>query len=411
MNNLMMEFPVYTKWLCGTVTSARRTLRFQTMSDATPILQSLLSALRENANTTLESASSLPPSIYHNPDILELEKTCLFDKEWICLGRAAEIPEPGDFICRDIVGSPVFVLRQRDNSLKVFANVCVHRSAQLLSGSGHVSRISCPYHSWTYDLDGQLIGAPFMQQTKDFDVANYELKELACEVWQGFIYVSLQANPVPVCDRLATLTNHIGNFRTADYVPVFATEENWNANWKCLVENFMDAYHIHRVHRDSFGKYGSFEDKTELFAGEDAFSYLYVDEGELNPSVNAHSDNTWLKGPDRNRTWVINIFPSHTIQLQPDMMWYLSILPDGLDKLNVRWAVSIPAEILNGAEDRQAVIDEEMNLLHQVNSEDRSIVENVFRASASRDAVQGPLSWLERNVWDFWRYLARQLAP
>ena len=381
------------------------------MSDKTLKCQSLLAALQRTANSTLESASSLPPPIYHDREFLELEKSCLFGKEWICLGRTAEIPEPGDYICRNITGSPVFALRQRDDSLKVFANVCVHRSAQLLSGSGHVSRISCPYHSWTYDLDGQLIGAPFMSQTKDFDVANYELKELACQIWQGFIYVSLQSNPTPVDVQLASLANYIGDFRIADYVPVFATEETWDANWKCLVENFMDAYHIHRVHKHSFGKYGSFEDKTELFSGKDAFSYLYVNEGEVNPTVSAHPDNTWLNGPDRFRTWVINIFPSHTIQLQPDMMWYLSILPNGVDKLNVRWAVSIPAEILDDAEDRQAVIDEELDLLHQVNSEDRSIVENVFRATASRDAVQGPLSWLEQNVWDFWRYLARRIAP
>lgn len=380
------------------------------MPDAQSILHSLLSALHNTATTTIESASSLPPSIYHSPEFFDLEKSQLFGKEWICLGRSAEIPEAGDYICRDILNAPVFVVRQRDGSLKVFANVCAHRSARILDGEGHVSRISCPYHSWTYDLDGQLIGAPFMQRTKGFDVASFELKELACETWEGFIYVNLHPDSVPVNGRLAALTDHIADYRIADYVPVYSTEETWNANWKCLVENFMDAYHIHRVHNNSFGKYGSYEDKTELFSGDDAFSYLYVNEGDVNPSVMAHPDNTWLTGPNRLRTWVINIFPSHTIQLQPDMMWYLSILPDGLDKLNVRWAVSIPAEILNAADDRQAVIDEELDLLHQVNSEDRSIVENVFRATASRDAVQGPLSWLERNVWDFWRYLARELC-
>jgi phenylpropionate dioxygenase-like ring-hydroxylating dioxygenase large terminal subunit len=99
------------------------------------------------------------------------------------------------------------------------------------------------------------------------------------------------------------------------------------------------------------------------------------------------------------------------MQLQPDMLWYLSILPDGLDKVNIRWAVSIPAEILEAAKVRQAVIDEVMALIHQVNGEDRPIVENVFRSTASPDAAQGPLSYLERNVWEFGRYLARRLAP
>jgi phenylpropionate dioxygenase-like ring-hydroxylating dioxygenase large terminal subunit len=127
-------------------------------------------------------------------------------------------------------------------------------------------------------------------------------------------------------------------------------------------------------------------------------------------SVHAHADNTWLQGPDRLRTWLINVFPSHTIQLQPDMLWYLSILPNGIDKVNIRWAVSIPADILDAAKVRQAVVDEVMTLIHQVNGEDRPIVENVFQSTASPDAVQGPLSWLERNVWEFGRYLARQLT-
>ncbi len=372
--------------------------------------ENLLQLLAENANASFDAAKSLPPSIYHSSEILELERERLFRKEWICLGRTAEIPKQGDFLCRDIVNAPVFAIRQRDDSVKAFANVCVHRSSRLLSGAGHVSRISCPYHSWTYALDGKLIGAPFMDKTPGFDVANHKLKELVSETWQGFIYVNLQADPEPVGERLSALTELVGDFRMANYVPVFSEEETWNTNWKCLVENFMDAYHLHRVHKKSFGKYGSSEDQTHLFPGEDAFTYHYVQEDEGPRSVNAHPDNSWLQGPDRRRTWLISIFPSHVIQLQPDMLWYLSILPDGLDKVNIRWAVSIPAEILEAAKVRQAVIDEVMALIQQVNSEDCPIVENVFRATASPDAAQGPLSYLERNVWEFGRYLARHLA-
>ena len=162
---------------------------------------------------------------------------------------------------------------------------------------------------------------------------------------------------------------------------------------------------------ESFGKYGSSEEQTKLFDGEDAYSFHFVEEGDGPKSVHAHANNTWLTGPDRNRTYLINIFPCHTIQLQPDMLWSLSILPDGQSKVHIRWAVSIPAEILDAARDRQAHIDGVMKLLHQVNSEDLPIVENVFRTTRSPDAEQGPLSYLERNVWQFGRYLARKLCP
>jgi phenylpropionate dioxygenase-like ring-hydroxylating dioxygenase large terminal subunit len=129
--------------------------------------------------------------------------------------------------------------------------------------------------------------------------------------------------------------SHLRGFRMSDYVPVFSREEIWDTNWKCLVENYMDACHIHRVHKHSFAKYGSSEEQTSLFDGEDAFTYHFVQEDGRRNSVYAHPANTWLKGDDRNRTYLINTFPSHTIQLQPDMLWYLSILPCGQGKINI----------------------------------------------------------------------------
>ncbi len=372
--------------------------------------EDILNCLAESVDRDFSDGRTLPPQIYHDQGILELETDRLFRKEWICLGRQAEIPNTGDYICRDIVESPVFVVRQRDQSIKAFANVCVHRSARLLESDGHITRITCPYHSWTYALDGQLIGAPFMNETPGFDIHRHRLRELDCDTWEGFIYVNLDPDSPKLSQRLGALSEQVGDFQMADYVPVFSRVDTWNTNWKCLVENYMDAYHIHRVHKGSFGKYGSSEAQTSLFNGEDAFTYHYVQEDEGPKAVQAHPDNTWLKDANRNRTFLINIFPSHTMQLQPDMLWYLSILPGGLDMVNVRWAVSIPAEILAGAKNREAHIAEVMRLLHQVNSEDQPIVENVFRSTRSPEAGQGPLSYLERNVWQFGKYLARKLC-
>ena len=369
----------------------------------------ILAALAANAAGAFDEALSLPPGIYHDAEILRREVAEIFRREWLCLGRLAEIPNAGDYIARDLAGAPVFVIRQRDGDVKAFANVCRHRAASLLEGDGHVAKISCPYHSWTYELDGQLIGAPFMQETPGFDVKTQRLRELRCDTWQGFVYVC-QGDAPTLGDRLASLGDLVGDFRMGDYAPVYTTEETWNTNWKCLVENYMDAYHVHRVHRDSFGKYGSSEEQTHLFDGEDSYSYHYVQEETGDKSVSPHPDNTWIRDENRHRTWLINVFPAHTMQLQPDMLWYLSMLPDGVDKVRVRWGVSIPGEILEGASDRQAVIDEQMDLIHQVNGEDKPIIENVFRTTRSPDAIQGRLSYLERNVWQFGRYLARNLC-
>ena len=369
----------------------------------------LLRMVAENAARDVSDAQSLPPEIYHHPDILNLETERLFHRGWICVGRTAEMPKAGDYIAVDIIDQPIFVIRQKDGSVSAFPNVCLHRCSRLLDDRGHVSKISCPYHSWTYNLDGQLIGANFMQQTAGFDTADYKLGALACDIWQGFIYVNLEQNTPPLSEQLMALDAEVADYRMADYVPVFEAHDVWNANWKCLVENFMDVYHLHRVHATSFGKYGSFEDVTTILPGNDACAYMYVQEEPSPYNVEAHPANTWLKGDKRLRSYVINIFPGQTIQLQPDMLWYLSIQPQGVDKISIHWAVSIPKEILDNAEDRQAEIDSVMELLHQVNSEDKKVIESVFRATKSNAAKQGPLSYLERNCWDFGRYLAREL--
>ena len=369
----------------------------------------ILAVLAENAARKSADGQSLPPAIYHSEEIFKLEIEKLFLRGWICIGRAAEIPRPGDFAAFDIIDQAIFIVRQKDLAVKAFPNVCLHRCARLLSGRGHVSKVSCPYHSWTYDLDGSLVGAPFMQKTPEFKTADFVLASLPCEVWQGFIYVNLDRNAAPIGDALATLGGEIADFHMEDYVPVYEEEEVWNTNWKCLVENFMDVYHLHRVHAESFNKYGSFEDVSKFFPGEDAYAFHYVQEDGGPNSVAAHPENTWLQGDMRHRTYLMNIFPSHVVQLQPDLLWYLSILPDGIDKVRIRWAVSIPGEFLDNAADRNGHIAEELALLKQVNSEDRPTVESVYRATRSRDATQGPLSWLERNVWDFGRYLARNL--
>lgn len=370
----------------------------------------ILERLRQNAERPFHDALSLPPAVYHDSDIYALEVEKIFHRDWICAGRLAEIPRPGDYIAFDIVDRPVVVVRQADGTAKAFSNVCRHRSSRLVTGCGHARRLVCPYHSWTYELDGRLIGAPFMQDRAGFDMGAVALRELRCTAWQGFVYVSLDPGAAPFAAQLTELDEQVGKLEFADYVPVHAATEVWSSNWKCLVENYMDVYHLHRVHADSFGKHGSNEDTTYFFPGNDFFCYHYVQEADDKWSVRAHDNNDRVKGDERHRTWLINVFPTHTIQLQPDLLWYLSILPLGVDRLEVRWAVSVPQDFLDDPDGGEKHVRENLELLIQVNAEDRQAVERVHSGTAEPEAAQGPLSSLERSVWDFGRYLSRRLA-
>lgn len=372
-------------------------------------LKTVLDDLRRTAALDFNAARSAPPSIYHHPELLSLEADKIFKQEWICVGRTEEIPNTGDYLTYEIIDQPVFVIRQKNKSIAAFANVCAHRCAKLLNGNGCSTRISCPYHSWTYALDGQLIGAPYMDQTPGFDKQDYHLATVRSEIWEGFIYVTLNNELMSVAKRLKGLQEIVGQYRMADYEPVFEGDEIWDTNWKCLVENFMDAMHIHRVHKDSFAKDGIAEDRTTCFEGDPYFTWHHIEANSDTGRGFAHESNTWLSEEYRSRILLLGLFPNHTIQLQPDLLWYLSIMPHGVGQVRIRWRVSIPSEILDSSPNREEYVAGIKALLIQVNSEDRPVVEGLFQATASTLAKAGPMSHLERNVYEFDRYIARKL--
>ena len=379
-------------------------------------MKDLLNSLARATALEFEQATSMPPQIYYSIDLLDLEIEEIFRKEWICIGRTAEIPNTGDYLTFEFLDQSVIAIRQKDASIKVFANVCAHRCTKLLEDRGNSGRIVCPYHAWTYRTDGQLIAAPYMDQTPGFDVKDYRLKEVRWEVWQGYIYITLNQDAVSVSERLAGFEKVIGRYQIENYIHAFTCDAIWPANWKCFVENYMDAYHIFKVHKDTFGKYGSAEEVTTMYDGDDNFTYHLVDIGAQTHNTSdsgagvAHPDNKHLDGSWRTLTVLGCVFPAHTMQLQPDMLWYVTVQPHGVGHFRMRWSVSIPPEIMNGIDNPEQYIEETRELLIAVNTEDEGIIRRVFQGARSSQATPGPYAYLERNVFRFGQYLARRLT-
>ncbi len=137
-----------------------------------------------------------------------------------------------------------------------FSNVCRHRMMTLLEGKGSCRRrIVCPYHAWTYDLDGSLIAAKHMDQTNRFDMAKIKLPKVRCEVWNGWIYITMNAKAPTPAKKLAALDKIIADYGAGDYVEVDTQEHVWQTNWKLLTENFMEGYHLPVTHRKTVGAY------------------------------------------------------------------------------------------------------------------------------------------------------------
>src|SRR5438067_12415604 len=155
-----------------------------------------------------------PGRYYTSPEIYAEEQDPIFTVIWVCGGEAAEIPEAGDYVLRRIAGESVIVVRGRDGALRAFYNVCRHRGTRLCEEpQGRFSEtIQCPYHAWTYTIDGQLIGAPHMNEVPGFDKGDYPLHPVALETWEGFAFLNLVREPEPLLQAFAPPVGRVSLF-------------------------------------------------------------------------------------------------------------------------------------------------------------------------------------------------------
>jgi Rieske 2Fe-2S family protein len=178
---------------------------------------------------------------------------------WVCIGRAAEVAEPGDFLVRDLAGESIIVARNRAGELRAFYNVCAHRGTKLLDETGlgacgHVSKaFKCPYHAWAFDLDGQLIGTPNVDEDEAFDRADYPLHAIAVEAYAGFLFVHLGAGgpdrslDESLRDGVESITNFV-RYRMDELRVGVRIVYEVKANWKIVVENFNECLHCPTIH-------------------------------------------------------------------------------------------------------------------------------------------------------------------
>ena len=385
------------------------------MTDATAIHEpqangeAALKKLAEWGDKPFEQAQTLPPEAYLSQHVLGLEQEYIFKGDWICVGRAESIPQPGDYMTSDILDQPVFVIRDHDRQIRAISNVCLHRMSRLLEGTGCAKRITCPYHAWTYELDGTLRHAPHMEKSPAFSKCDDRLPSIACEQWERWLYVTLAPSPVSVATQLQPLYDTVvGRYRMAAYVETFREEHVWQTNWKVLAENFMESYHLFKLHRKTVGPH-SRVDEMECPPGGDAFNYHWITKESSLAIGNAHPDNQHLEGDWRRTTALITIYPSHLITLAPGYFWYLALQPYGIDQVRIVYGGGMAPEYVKD-ERCLEYLEELKTLLDEVNAEDRIGVENVFRGMKSHLAKGGHLCHLERPNYEFGQYLTRRLC-
>ncbi|MBO9559346.1 MAG: aromatic ring-hydroxylating dioxygenase subunit alpha [Caulobacter sp.] len=359
----------------------------------------------------------LPGWIYANERFFREEQDKILRPSWQIVCHLNDIPAAGDFHTFEFLGESVVVVRGKDGGVKAFANVCRHRAARLLDGpTGRCARIICPYHAWTYALDGRLIAAPYPETYPALDVDKQGLAPFQVEVYRGFVFVRLEgANSEEggpsVAEMMAPYDHELEPYRFEEMVPFGRVTLRPRAvNWKNISDNYSDGLHIPVAHPGLtrlFGKGYGVEAETWV----DKMWGQLIDELSRNPSERLYQrilpDAEHLP-PERKRLWTyFKLWPNQAFDIYPDQVDFMQFIPVSPTKTMIREiAYALPDE----RREMRAARYLNWRINRQVNAEDTELVARVQQGMASRTFTAGPLAVTEVSLRSFGRKM-RALIP
>jgi Rieske 2Fe-2S family protein len=359
---------------------------------------------------------TLHRDFYFSPDIFRREQERIFYREWFCAGRDEELPETGDYLVLDVAGESVIVVRTRDGALAAHYNVCRHRGSRLVPEGCKGSfggAIRCPYHSWTYTLDGSLRTAPFLEEGDGLDKTSLSLFPVAIESWGGFFFLNL--TPGEVANRDDHLLSRLGGIpeRLCRY-PLEQLRAGQRltyevaANWKVMLENYNECYHCGPVHPElcrlvpAFKQRGGSELDWERGIPHREGAWTFTETGTTN-----RRPFDGLNGDEQVRHKGELIYPNCMISLSADHVTAYSLWP--IDPEHTRVVCEFlfhPSEIARSGFDPADAV----NFWDLVNRQDWAICENVQRGMRSRVFETGYYAPMENASLDIRRYIEKKLA-
>ncbi|HET7219372.1 MAG TPA: aromatic ring-hydroxylating dioxygenase subunit alpha [Vicinamibacterales bacterium] len=359
-------------------------------------------------------AQTLPARYYVDQACFAHEMDALFRTMWVCAGRAEEVAQPGQFVLRDLAGDSIIVTRAASGRLHAFHNVCRHRGTRLCTDASGVfaGSIQCPYHAWTYGLDGALLGAPHMDELPHFDKSDYPLHRVHADEWDGHIFLNVAKDPTPLLAQLADLPAKFSQWRMADLRLGRRIVYDVRANWKLIVQNYNECLHCPNLHP-------ALNKLSHYLSGEnEPLRPTYMGgRMDLRPGVDTLSIDgkcpraflPTLSAEDRRRVYYYAIFPNMLLSLHPDYMMVHTLWPLAPDRtVNVcEWHFQ-PDELARPGFDASDAID----FWDLTNRQDWHVCELSQAGIASRAYTPGPYSNREDLLYAFDRMIvALHAAP
>jgi glycine betaine catabolism A len=307
----------------------------------------------------LDRAQTLPGSLFTDPRVYDREVERLFRRSWQCVGREDEIPGPGAFRTYEIGGSGVVVLRNASGELRAFHNVCRHRGTRLVepeAGAG-LKRLLCPYHAWSYDLDGRLLGAPHMADAKEFDRKEFGLYPVAVETWRGFVFVNLAPRPEPLARTLGGLVKRAAPYPLERLRRTHRVVYEIAANWKLVLQNANECYHCPGVHPQlvKITPYRSGEE--DLRTGPVFGGWMDFVDGMTSATLTGRTARTPFPGLSREdlcRVYYYVLYPSNFLSLLPDYVTFDWFIPLGPERTRLIFDVYVDRDETDPGEDAMA---------------------------------------------------------
>ena len=260
-------------------------------------------------------------------------------RHWQCVGHQNQIAAAGDFFLQEITGESLIILRDPAGAVRGFYNLCRHRGTRLCEEDNGRFRqtIQCPYHAWTYGLDGRLLGAPHMDHLAGFDKAEHALHELQVALWEGFVFVNLSAAPPPLTEFFAPLRDkfepwNISRLRTAKRILY-----DVRANWKLIFQNYSECYHCPLVHPALARLTPYDQGENDLVEGPFLGGFMPIPKaGSMTMSGKACGLAVGdIRREDEHRVYYYSIFPNMLLSLHPDYVMYHTIWPQAPDRVRI----------------------------------------------------------------------------
>ena len=375
-------------------------------------IEGMVTQFLKTTQIAIGGARTLPGRYYVAPEVLAAEFEHIFMRRWLCVGREDQVRQAGQYFLQQIGRESIIVLRDKGGILRAYYNVCRHRGTRLCEErSGRFSEtIQCPYHAWTYSLDGRLIGAPSSADIEGFSKSDYPLHSVWIESWEGFLFVNLAEDPEAFSEAYQPLIGRFTRFNLPNLAVARTIEYDVRANWKLLFQNYSECYHCGPVHPPLAKLTPPTSGENDLIEGPFTGGFMVINEGHQSLTMSGRSCGLMvgdLPEEDLNRVYYYAIFPNMLLSLHPDYVMFHTLWPEAPDRTRISCSWLFHPDTLNNPEHNP---EDGIQFWDMTNRQDWRICEQSQLGVQSRAYRPGPYSKRESLSVQFDREVLKSLG-